>query len=149
MGEGDQRIERVEIALESAEISLQPPERGDYRCGHAIFSFGAAKNLGVLIHLLFAHLHPVGADRPLGKLEKSLAEDALRAVAREHLAVDRGAGERPVRHIGADALIDGLGFHALKKLREIAAAPGLLGKRRGGGCSQEEGCERGRESGHE
>jgi hypothetical protein len=125
MRQRHQRVHGVEIALHRAEIGLQAPEGGDDGGRHAVFGLCAGEGLGVLLHLpLGADLHAVGADRAFGEFEEGLAEHALGAVAREHLAVDRGVAQRLVRHLGADAFGNGLGLHPFEKGAEIAAAGG-------------------------
>jgi hypothetical protein len=73
----------------------------------------------------------------LGKLEEGLAENALGAVARQDLSVDRGIAERAGGHLFADAAGHRLGFHPFEKLGEIAAAGRRLRHGRCGG----EACE--------
>jgi hypothetical protein len=143
MRQGRQGIHGVEIALHRAEIGLQAPEGGDDRGRHAVFGLCACEGVGVLLHLPRADLHAVGTDRAPGKLEEGLAENALGAVARQDLSVDRGIAERAGGHLFADAAGHRLGFHPFEKLGEIAAAGRRLRHGRCGG----EACEnKGRES---
>ena len=49
-----QRVQRVEIALEAAEIGLERPERGEHAAAHAEPLFDLVENDCVLLELLAA-----------------------------------------------------------------------------------------------
>ena len=116
-----QRVERPEIALHGAEIGLQRPERGDHRRRHAVLRLGAREHVGIFLEVRRALLQAVGVDHAAGELDEGLGEHALRAVALDHVRIDRGVVERLLA-LRADAFLPGLGLEALFPGLEIAAA---------------------------
>lgn len=136
MGQRDEGVACVEVALHRAEIGLHRPEGGDHAGRNAVFLLGASEDVGVLLHLLAADVEACLADGALGEFEEGLLEDALRAVARQDLLVDLRAGECGVRGLGRCARGNSFGLHAIEKGTEIAATLLGCGKRR---CGEEGG----------
>ncbi len=131
--ERDEGVAGVEIALHGAEVGFHRPEGGDHLAGHAEFLLGAGEDRREVLQLLAADVEAGLADGALGEFEEGLAEDALGAVTREHLLVDRRTGERPVGHLGGNAERLHLGLHAFEEGGKVAAAGGgRLGLRAAG-----------------
>ena len=139
MRKGKKRVAGVEIALDLAEVGLEGPEGQKDASGDAEFRLGPFED-----GLLFAGLGAGGGqallrDQRLREVEEGLAEDALRTVGLQHLCVLAGAAEIGFHRVFRQALRGGLGGHAVKEGREIAAAGGGPGGSGRNGCGKGKG----------
>ena len=64
MGQGDQSIARIIIALKRAEIGFKGPESEDYPARNSKFSLSLVKDSCIFACILFAMIHPVLTDQP-------------------------------------------------------------------------------------
>ena len=80
MGEGDQRVDGVEIALIGAEIGLERPEGQQDPRLHAIVTLRTVEDRAVTVVIRAACIHAVLRDQRAREIQKRALEDALAAV---------------------------------------------------------------------
>ena len=137
--ERGERVDRIEVALNSAKVGFKCPKSGDDRRWDAIFALNTVKYTGVFLHVGSAVFHAVAGDHALGKIQERHLEDALRPVARQDLPVNLRTGECLICGTCGQAFGNGFLFHAGKECLKITAT--LLGRSRG--SHQREACQRG------
>ncbi len=77
VGQGHQRVERVEIALKGSEIGLKRPERKEDAPRNAIFAFDAVKHGVVFLCIRAAPIDAVLRNQAAREVDERLLEDAL------------------------------------------------------------------------
>lgn len=88
VGERDERIERVEIALNRAIVGFKPPESGKNRTRNAISIFNFLEDIGIFDEIFLAFLQACLGNEALGKFGESEIENGLLAVAAQNFLVD-------------------------------------------------------------
>jgi hypothetical protein len=140
MGEGDQRVGGVEIALEGTEIGLERPERQQHPARDAVFGFDPPENPGVFFGVGAPAVDAVLRDQPAREIDEGHLEHALGAIGAQHLGILGDGSEEGIDRGLVVAGGDRLGFKPVDEGGEGAAAFGVCAGRsekRGGKAGNE------------
>jgi len=128
MGQGEEGVPCVEIALDLAEIGLEGPEGQEDAAGDAVFGFGPGEDPVQFGGFRLCRGEAVLRDQRAREIEEGLAEDGLGTVGAEDLLVLPCIGEKVFHGLRRQALCRGLGGHRVEEGVEIAAAGGGAGR---------------------
>ena len=142
MRQRDQRVQRVEIPLESTVIGLEGPERQQHPARDAVIALDPVEDLVPALRQLAPPVEPVLADQLARELDEWRLEDALRPVAAQHAAVLPRPGQEAPRHLGVVAHRHGLVPQPRLEGLEVTAAGHLLRESRTGERKGDETGER-------
>ena len=131
MGQRQQRVAGVEIALHLAKIGLERPEGQNDPARHAVCPGRRVKGRVVFLRITRRPGNAPLADQALRELKEGLAEDALTMVSLDHRAIASGARHESVNRALRQTLGRRLRRHGAQKTAEIAATWGR-GHRAGG-----------------
>ncbi len=138
MGQCDQRIERVVIALKGAEIGLEGPEGQQDASAYAEPPFGFVKDGVEALTIASSCIKPVLADETPREFDEGLREKSLTPVGIQRALVEPGAAEKAIDRALIEPALHRFRPKALHELAKISAA--LLGAGGTGGQGQGKGC---------
>ena len=122
MGKRDQRIDRVEIALNNAEVGLETPECQQNASGNAVLAFDPVEDMRPFPGILRSVMKPVLADQAPGKLDEWDLEYPLRPVRADDIRVEGRVFKEAVDHLLGMAVSYCLVPDAVKECIEGPAA---------------------------
>ena len=130
MGKREQRIDRVEVALNDAEVGLEAPEGKQDASRNAVLAFDAIEDMRPFPGVLRSMMKPVLADQAPGKLDEGNLEYPLRPVCPDDLRVVGCVFKEAIDHLLGMAVFSCLVPDAVEKRVEGPSA-GLGADRRG------------------